>query len=115
MEKIRCLIADMPQLILADIVYGITDDNQDIEVVDRVPAIEDVPMVLSEQDINVLILGMNSNLSFQYSRDIIKSFPDLLVIGFVDDGRLAAVYKGDVGRAEIIKIIQTLGKRKKLR
>lgn len=111
METIHCLIADIPQVVLADIVQRITEENQNIEVVNRVPNIEDVPAILSRQDIDVLILGMKSNTSPQTYKDILNKFSDLLIVGLVDDGRLAAIYMDDVGSNEIVKIIRTLGKR----
>ena len=108
MDKIRCLIADMPQLILADIISDIAVDQRDIDVVDRVETIDDVPAVLGKRDIDVLIIGMSSDLSFNYCKDIVKRFPRTLVIGLPDDGRSAIVCKGDVGREEIIKLIHAL-------
>ena len=111
METLHCLIADIPQVVLADIVQRIAEENQNIEVVKRVPNIEDVPAILSRQDIDVLILGMKSNTSPQTYKYILNNFSDLLIVGLVDDGRQAAVYMDDVGSNEIVKIISTLGKR----
>ena len=111
METIHCLIADIPQVVLADIVQRITEENQNIEVVKRVPNIEDVPAILSEQDIDVLILGMKSNTSLQAYRDILNNFSDLLIVGLVDDGRLVAIYMDDVGVDEMLKIITSYARR----
>ena len=111
METLHCLIADIPQIVLADIVQRITEENHNIEVVKRVPKIEDVPAILSRQDIDVLILGMKSNIYPRACRDILKNYSDLLIVGLVDDGRRAAIYMDDVGSNEIVKIIRTLGKR----
>ena len=110
METLHCLIADIPQIVLADIVQKITEENQNIEVVKRVPKIEDVPAILSRQDIDVLILGMKSNAYSRACRDIQSKFSDLLIIGLVDDGRQATIYMGDVGCNEIVQAIKTLGK-----
>ena len=110
METLRCLIADIPQIVLADIVQRITEENKTIEVVKRVPNIEDVPAILSRQDIDVLILGMRSNVTPQVCRDIQKNYSDLLIVGLVDDGRQATIYMGDVGCNEIVQAIKTLGK-----
>jgi hypothetical protein len=110
-ETLHCLIADIPQIVLADIVQRITEENKNIEVVERVPSIEDVPAILSRQDIDVLILGMKSNICPLACKDILKKYSDLLIVGLVDDGRQAAIYIDDVGSNEIVKIIRTLGKR----
>ena len=111
METLHCLIADIPQIVLADIVQRITEENKSIEVVKRVPNIEDVPEILSRQDIDVLILGMKSNVTPKACSDILKNYSDLLIVGLVDDGRRAAIYMDDVGSNEIVKIISVLGKR----
>ena len=111
METIHCLIADIPQVVLADIVQRITEENKNIEVVKRVPNIEDVPAILGRQDIDVLILGMKSNTSLQTYRDILNNFSDLLIVGLVDDGRLAVIYMDDVGVDEILKIITSYARR----
>ena len=111
METLHCLIADIPQVVLADIVQRITEENQNIEVVKCVPNIEDVPSVLSRQDIDVLILGMKSNIYPQSCRDILKNYSDLLIVGLVDDGRRAAIYMDDVGVDEMLKIITTCARR----
>lgn len=110
METLNCLIADIPQVVLADIVQKITEENQNIEVVERVPNIEDVPAILSRQDIDVLILGMKSNVTPQACRDIQKNYSDLLIVGLVDDGRQATIYMDDVGCNDIVQAIKTLGK-----
>ena len=111
METLNCLIADIPQVVLADIVQKITEENQNIEVVERVPKIEDVPAILSRKDIDVLILGMKSNTPHQICRDILNKFSDLLIVGLVDDGRLAAIYMDDIGVDEILKIITSYARR----
>ena len=111
METLNCLIADIPQVVLADIVQKITEENQNIEVVERVPKIEDVPAILSRKDIDVLILGMKSNISPQICRDILNDYSDLLIVGLVDDGRQAAIYMDDIGVDEILKIITSYARR----
>ena len=110
-ETLHCLIADIPQILLADIVQRITEENKSIEVVKRVSNIEDVPAILNRQDIDVLILGMKSNTFPQTYRDILNKFSDLLIVGLVDDGRLAAIYMDDIGVDEILKIITSYARR----
>ena len=110
MEILQCLIADIPQVVLADIVQRVTEENENIEVVMRVPDIKDVPAVLSRQNIDVLIVGMKSNVTPQACKDMLKRYSDMLIVGLVDDGRQAIIYMGDVGCNEIVQAIKTLGK-----
>ena len=110
MELIHCLIADVPQTILADIVQIITQENKNIDVVKNVPNIEDVPAILSGQEIDVLIIGMKSDVNSRVCRDLQLKCPDLLILGLVDDGRQAAIYMGDVGCNKLVQTINALGK-----
>jgi len=109
-KPLRCLIAGVPQIILADIVQRIVQENKNIEVVAHVSDIEDVLNKLNGSNINVLIIGMKSNNTPQIYRDIQSKFSDLLIIGLVDDGRQAIIYLDDVGCNEIVQAIKIFGK-----
>ena len=111
METLRCLISDIPQKLLSDIILGITQQHENIEVVDRVSGREELAATLSREPIDVLILGLKQNCFPEFCRDILNRFSDLLIVGLFDDGRLAAVYLDDVSSNEIIKVIRTFGKR----
>ncbi len=111
MENLRCLIADIPQLMLADIVHRVAEANEDIEVIDRLTNIDDIPKVIKQQSIDVLILGIKNIVLPQVCSDVLDRDSNILVVGLVDDGRRAAVYIDDIGGNEIIKIIRTLGRR----
>lgn len=111
MAHLRCLIADIPQLVLADIVQRVAEENEDVEVVDRVTGIDNLSEVVRKQAIDVLILGMKNNMLPQVCNDVMDTISDLLVVGLVDDGRRAAIYVDDVGGNEIVKIIRILGGR----
>jgi len=110
-ETLRCLISDIPQKLLSDIVLGITQQHENIEVVDRVSDRKELNSILKQQPIDVLILGLKTNCFPEYCRDILDKFSDLLIVGLIDDGRMAAVYLDDVRSHEIIKIIRAVGKR----
>lgn len=112
MEILRCLIADIPQKLLQDIVQRITQEHEFIDVLDPVTTIDNLPAVLQEHSVDVLILGLSDPLMNQYCMDILKKFSDLLIIGLLDDGRLATVYLNNIGSMEIIKVICTFGGRK---
>ena len=111
METLRCLISDIPQKLLSDIILGITQQHQNIEVVDRVADREELHSILNKQSIDVLILGLKHNCFPEFCRELLNQFSDLLIVGLCDDGRLAAVYFDDVSGQEIIELIRTFGKR----
>ena len=111
METLRCLISDIPQKLLSDIILSITQQHENIEVVDRVSNGKELDSILSEQPVDVLILGMKSNPFPDVCKDLLEKYSNLLILGLFDDGRLAAVYLDDVGSHEIIKIINTFGNR----
>ena len=109
MEILRCLIADIPQKVLADIVQRVTQQHGKIDVIGQVSGIDDVPAILGKEAIDVLIMGMRDNTPHQFCRDILKKFPGLLVVGLVDDGRMAVACLADVSSRELVKIITLLG------
>lgn len=111
METLRCLISDIPQKLLSDIILGITQQHENIEVVDRVSDSKDLNSILKQESIDVLILGLKTNCFPEFCKDLLDRFSDLLIVGLIDDGRMAAVYLDDVRSHEIIKIICTFGKR----
>jgi len=111
-ETLRCLISDIPHKLLSDIVLDITQQHENIEVVGCVSGSKDLASILQQQSIDVLILGLKTSCFPQYCKVLLDEFSDLLIVGLVDDDRLATVYLDDVRSHEIIKIINTFGKRK---
>ena len=111
MDNIRCLIAEIPQKILSDIVERITEAHERIEVLNHVASREHLPDILNRQPVDVLILGMTDPGIPQYCREILQTHSNLLIIGLFDDGRLAAVYLNNVASWEIVKVICTFGGR----
>ena len=112
METLRCLISDIPQKLLSDIILSITQQHENIEVVDRVSNGKELDSILDEQPVDVLILGLKSNPFPDVCKDLLEKYSNLLILGLFDDGRLAAVYLDDVGSHEIIKVINTFGNRR---
>ena len=105
------MMTDMPQRVLADIVQTVAQENQDIEVIDRVNEVDNLPELIKDESIDVLILSMKNELLPQKCNEVLDQVSDLLVLSLVDDGRRAAVFFNDIGGGEIIKIIRGLGKR----
>jgi len=111
MEKIRCLMMDMPQRVLVDIVHQLAEEHENVEVVGRIANIEELPVIIKKQQVDVLITGMVDHQLTNIYTEIQKEKSKLLVVSLIDDGRHAAVYLDDVDGNEIKTIIKTLGKR----
>ena len=109
MEILRCLIADIPQNILADIVQRVTQQNEQIDVIGQESCIDDISEVLGREHIDVLIMGMRDSTPHQFCRDILKKFPGLLVIGLVDDGRITVACLANVSSRQLVNFITLLG------
>jgi len=109
-KKLRCLIADIPQKILADIVQSVTQRSEKIDVVGQVSSSDDVVGILDSENIDVLIMGMRDNSPHHFCREILKIFPGLLIVGLVDDGRIAAVCLADLSSSQLVNLITDLGK-----
>ena len=106
MEILRCLIAGIPQKVLADIVQSVTQQDEKIDVVGQVSNIADVPEILDKQKVDVLILGMQGDTSHQLCEQMLKQFPDLLIVGLINDGRATVIFMGDVGSSQLVRILK---------
>ena len=111
MRPLQCLIADMPQAILGDILERTAEKAGNIEVVDRISSVDQLPEALAQNSIDVLIVGMETITVPQFYSDLLHRFSNLLVVGLVDDGRSAAVFVNDISSDEITGLINLLGKR----
>lgn len=111
MPNLRCIIADIPQKMLSDIVFKITHGHENIEVVDQLSDSRDLFSILNKQTIDVLILGGHQQGFQDYCRELLNKFKDILIVGLINDGRQAVVYLDDVRSQEIVKIIHALGRR----
>ena len=108
MENIRCVIANMPHQLLRDIVENMVRESGDIEVVERVENIRDIPSVIAKNPVDLLIMGMESNILPESCLGIINRSADVPILGLVDDGRGLAVYMNNVGKNDILKMVRTL-------
>ena len=111
MENVRCLIANIPQTVLADIVYRLANASKGMEVVDCISNLEELPNKVQKLSIDVLILGMKSNVLPKICIELMDRITNLMVIGLIDDGRRLVVFINNAGKKEIVNIITTLGKR----
>ncbi len=109
METLHCLIADIPQIVLADIVQDMVEESNDIDVIGRVNTTEEILSAVKQGSVDVLVLGMKNDAAPRVLVDIMNKVSNLVVVGLVDDGRKLAVYLDDVGKSEIVNIIRMLG------
>ena len=109
MEIIRCLIADSPHFLLADIVQTLVENSNGIEVVERVSNVKEISAAIKRNTPDVVILGLKSHMLTEVCNDIINEAPGTGVIGLVDDGRRLIVYFNNVGANEVINTIKMLG------
>ncbi len=110
MEPLRCLLADIPQKVLADIVHTVTHQNENIEVVGRLEDLSGLTETLQEEVVDVLILGEQNNPPRNLYTELVEQFPGLLVIGLVDDGRIVAMYMSNVGSNQLVDAIVLLSR-----
>ena len=106
MENIRCLIADIPQVVLADIVQRIAQSRLGIEVVGRIDNKEHFSQMVHERNVDVVVFGAESDFFPVEWRDVRDSNPDMLFIGLIDDGRHAAIYINDIGTDQLINMVR---------
>lgn len=111
MRNLQCLIADIPQAILADILQRSAEQSERIEVVERVANLDDLPEALAQNSIDVLIVGMEKPAVPKVYSDLMHQFANLLVVGLIDDGRSAAVFVNDISSKQMTELITLLGKR----
>ncbi len=105
METLRCLIADIPQKILADIVQTVTQQHENIEVIGRLADLARLEELLLAEAVDILILGVQKNTPRDLCLELVEQFPGLLIISLVDDGRVAVIYLSNVGSNQLIDAI----------
>jgi hypothetical protein len=110
-ETLRCLVSNIPQNLLSDIILDITQQHKHIEVVGRVTGTGDLPVLIQKESVDVLLIGMEKNMLPQVCNEVLEKVSNLLIVGLVDDGRSAAIYINNVGASEIAELISTLGMR----
>ncbi|MCP4378538.1 MAG: response regulator transcription factor [bacterium] len=108
METLRCLIADIPQKILADIVQTVTQQRENIEVIEQLTNLSSLVETLRDKAVDVLILGIQKSTPRDLCLELAEQFPDLLIIALVDDGRMAVVYLSNVGSNQLVEAIVML-------
>lgn len=107
MDNIRCLIADMSQITLADIVHHLAEDSPSIDIVNRIDSIKNIHQLIQNYTADVVILGVESDSISREHTEILDAFPGLVMVGIVGNGRRAIVIVDDVGPNELTDLIHT--------
>jgi hypothetical protein len=105
---LRCLISNIPQKLLSDIVLDSVQQHLDIEVVADAIVDVDIPALVKKESVDVLLLGFARDRLPKICNQLFISDPNLLVVGLVDDGRGAAIFVNDIGPGELVDLISTL-------
>lgn len=108
MQSVRCVIANIPQEILADIVQNLLGISSRIKIIDRVGSIGDLPQVLQREPVDALILGMDDLPLPASELELSKQLGGLPIVGLDNDGRRLIVYVDNVGGCDLVKIIEAL-------
>lgn len=110
MEKVRCLIADLPQRMLGDIVKIVVDQEDSIELVGNVKNVDNLPQFVVDESIEFLIVGIDSNHLDHFYNGLIKIVSDVVVLGLIDEGHDAIFYLEDIGVNDMVKIFSLLSR-----
>lgn len=111
MDLIRCLVADVPQRMLGDIVKRVVEQEGSVEIVGSVNTVDDISLFVEKQSIDLLIVGIDSeNVQFFYD-GLVSILSDVMVFGLIDDGRGSLVYINDIGVEEMLGLINMYAKK----
>jgi len=87
MEKIRCLVADIPHVLLSDIIQEFFNMQPEIDVVGCVNGENNLIEFIQNNPVDVLLKGMERNENNQIFDEIFKIMPQISIVGIIDDGR----------------------------
>lgn len=105
MVALRCLISNIPQTLLSDIVLATATPHIDIEIVGDVSSDADLPALMKKKSVDVLMIGADKDTLPQDINDIQEGNPDAMILCLIDDGRRTAIYLNDIGTGELEELI----------
>jgi hypothetical protein len=113
MGSVRCLVGDIPQVILADIIQLVIDDRPDIEVVCRLDDIDCVCDAVKENEIDVVILGEKAISLSQSVSDLLTTYPQTTVVAILNNGSRVCVCVEDFGLDDFVTMVRSVDKKQK--
>ncbi len=108
MKSIQCLIANIPQKILVEIVQKLLEADGDIKVIKHDMTVEDLPQFIDRQAVDLLIIGMKTFDLPTVCNDLLLRYSNLMILGIVEDGRRVAVYFNDVASQDLTNLVNLL-------
>lgn len=106
MENIRCLIADIPHIILADVIQEVTERRPGMEIVGRVNNHNDLVEIVKERDVDVLILSLEDRTVFESLKDLFESAPNVVTVGVIEHGKRICIGVNDIGPDDFISLVK---------
>jgi len=108
MRNIRCLVADIPQVVLADIIQNMVEARPGIEIVGRVSSDVDMPEKFMNCSIDVVIHSMEQSKKSTFIDELLKISPQTICVGLQNSGRAVCVYLEDFGAEQLLEIIENV-------
>jgi hypothetical protein len=108
MDHVRCVIANIPQRLLADIVANIAKKSGPIKIVKILNNADHFQTASIEDDVDLLLLGVKGIDFPNACFELMDKIPHLAVLGLVDDGRRLVALQNDVGVNDILRVIRAL-------
>jgi len=113
-ERIRIVFAHMPRM-LRDILRGIVGDQSDMEVVEQVAEVEEVPLALRRTAPDVVIVGLQDWQAPEFFVKLFGEIPQVKILAVTGDGRQAVIYElrahatpvGEVSPQGLVRAIRT--------
>ena len=110
MDNIRCVLADIPQVALADIIQKIIEARPGIEVIGRVENNNELLNYLNNESVDVVIHNMDAINSPQGIDRVLQQSPQTISVGLVESGRRICVCVQDIGPDELSNLIEEVNK-----
>ena len=101
MGTLRCLISNMPQKLLSDIVLRTAQQHMNIDVVGDASIDDDLPTLVKDKSVDLLLIGIKGNTLPVVFNELLDSKPELMIVCLIDDGRRAAIFVNDIGAGEL--------------
>jgi len=115
MESVRCLVGDIPQIILADIIQLLINDSPDIEVVCRLDGTGEVCDAVKENEIDVAVLGESAMSLSQSVNDLFSVSPQTTVVAILNNGSRACVCVENFGLDDLVAMLKSVDKKRKVK
>ena len=112
MLSFRCLITNIQNKLLSEVIRHTTKRNPAIEIVNNTHAHEELPVVVKDHDIDLVIMGVEEEFSQKFNA-LFEAYPKVVAVALVNDGQRICVCIEDVGPDEFMSLVQTVMKHRR--